>query len=81
MRKLLIGVAAVAISMSMGACKKAEDATTNEAVAEEPMANDAVDANATIDANAATDANAVTDENAMDSNVEAPATEQGSTDH
>jgi hypothetical protein len=75
MRKLLIGVAAVAISMSMAACKKTEPAA-NEAVAEEPMANDAMDANAMMDANA-TDANAAMDANAADAN----ATEQGSTDH
>jgi len=44
MRKLLIGAAAVAISMSMTACKKAEETTANEAVVEEPMANEAMDA-------------------------------------
>lgn len=81
MRKLLIGVAAVAISMSATACQKAEDTAANEAVVEEPMANEAVDANAAMDANATMDANAVTDENAMDSAAEAPATPQGSTDH
>ena len=81
MRKLLVGVAAVAISMSMTACKKAEDTAANEAVVEEPMANEAVDANMTMDANAvdanATDANAAADANAADAN----ATEHGSTDH
>jgi hypothetical protein len=79
MRKLLIGVAAVAISMSVTACQKAEDTAANEAVVEEPMANEAVDANAAMDANAVTDANAtmdanaVTEENAMETT--------GSTDH
>ena len=81
MRKLLVGVAAVAISMSMTACNKAEEPTANEAVVEEPMANETLDANASMDMNAmdanAVDANATTDANAADAN----ATEQGSTDH
>ncbi len=80
MRKLLIGAAAVAISLSMTACKKTEPAA-NEAVAEEPMANETMDANATMDMNA-TDANAVDGNAAMDANAaDANATEQGSTDH
>ena len=80
MRKYLMGVTMVAISMSIAACNKTEPAA-NEAVVEEPMANETMDANAAMDMNAtdanATDANATMDANAADAN----ATEQGSTDH
>ena len=80
MRKYLMGVTMVAISMSIAACNKTETAT-NEAVVEEPMANEVVDANAAMDANAV-DANAVDANAAMDANAtDANATEQGSTDH
>ena len=69
MRKYLMGVALVAISMSIAACNKTEPAT-NEAVAEEPMANESMDANAAMDMNAvdanAVDANATADANAAD---------------
>ena len=76
MRKLVMCAAAVAISMSVAACKKAET-TENTTVAEEPMANEAVDANMSMDANAtdatATDANAAdagaADANAADANA------------
>lgn len=80
MRKYLTGVAAVAISMSLAGCQEKAEAPANEAVVEEPVANDVVDANASMDMNAtdetAADANA-TDAAAADAN----ATEQGSTDH
>lgn len=76
MRKLIVGMAAIGMSLAMGACTKTETAA-NEAVAEEPMANESMDANASMDMNATEDMNAAIDMNAADANV----TEQGSTDH
>jgi hypothetical protein len=72
MRKILTGMAAIALGMSMTACNKSEPAAneaTNEAVAEEPMANETMDANATMDMNASEDMNAATDANAADANA------------
>ena len=72
MRKYLTGAALVAISLSIAACNKAEPA--NEAVTEEPLANEAMDANMDMgmDANAV-DANATADANAADADADADA--------
>ncbi|HJS40198.1 MAG TPA: hypothetical protein VJ763_02235 [Sphingomicrobium sp.] len=79
MRKFVTGVAMVASSLALGACKQ-EPATDN--VAAEANTEVLVDENAAMAANAAMDANATVDGNAADANVATDnVTEQGSTDH
>ena len=79
MRKLLTGVAILALGVSITACDRPERAD-NADVAADANADVMVDANAAMDANVAVDANAV-DANAMDANATNNVTEQGSTDH
>jgi hypothetical protein len=81
MRKLLIGIATIALAAPLFACGSTDHKARE---AEQAVANaDAlVDENAAMDANVAVDANAVDANaamNAEDVNVEA--TPQGSTDH
>jgi len=82
MRKLLTGVAMVALSLSIGACNK-QEAAENADVANETNTEVLVDENAAMDANAVTTTeNAATDANATDMNAATNnVTEQGSTDH
>jgi hypothetical protein len=82
MRKLLTGVAIVALGMAIGACNR-EPAATNDVVADTNTNTEVL-----VDENAAMDANATMDANAMDANATMNAddatnnvTEQGSTDH
>ena len=83
MRKLLTGVAMVALSMSIAAC--GDRTADNADVAAEANTEVLVDENAAMDANAVMDANAAIDANAaMDVNADEATnnvTEQGSTDH
>ncbi len=66
MRKLLTGVAMVALSMSIGACR--QEPAENADVAAEANTEVLVDENAAMDANVVMDANAM-DANAMDANA------------
>ena len=83
MRKLLTGVAMVALSMPIAAC--GDRTADNADVAAEANTEVLVDENAAMDANAVMDANAAIDANAaMDVNADEATnnvTEQGSTDH
>jgi hypothetical protein len=79
MRKLLTGIAAMALVAPLGAC-----GSTDHTAREAPAA----DADVVIDENAAMDANAALGANTVDANAAVNAdeaannvTEQGSTDH
>jgi hypothetical protein len=77
MRKLLTGVAMVALSMPIAAC--GDRTADNADVAAEANTEVLVDENAAMDANAVMDANAAMDANADEATNNV--TEQGSTDH
>ena len=86
MRKLLTGVAMVALSMPIAAC--GDRTADNADVAAEANTDVLVDENAAMDANLAIDANVAVDANAVDANAAVNAeeatenaTKQGSTDH
>lgn len=75
MRKLLTGVAMVALSMSIAGCDR--KAAENTDVAAEANTEVLVDENAAMDTNVVVDENAAVNAGEATENV----TEQGSTDH
>ena len=79
MRKLLSGVAMVALSLSIAGCN--EKPAENADVAAEANTDVLVDENAAMDANAAMDMNATDANAAMGADATNNVTEQGSTDH